>query len=102
MEGGSREVGRMQGASGMKIRNRGSREVVRRQQGEGRWQGSSKEVDRKQGGRTPCPRACYAMRDMMIAVGYRNMVTNPLSWSSKSAFEPADKNKGFKSQSSLE
>ena len=50
----------------------------------------------------PCPRACYAMRDMMIAVGTRNMVTNPLSWSSKSAVEPADKNKGFKSRSSLE
>ena len=39
----------------------------------------------------------YAMRDMIIAMGTRNMVTNPLSWSSKSAVEPADKNKGFKS-----
>ena len=44
----------------------------------------------------------YAMRDMIIAVGTRNMVTNPLSWSSISAVEPADKNKGFKSWSSLE
>ena len=44
----------------------------------------------------------YAIRDMIIAVGARNMVTNPLSWSSKSVFEPTDKNKGFKSRSSLE
>ena len=38
----------------------------------------------------------YSMRDMMIVVGTRNMATNPLSWSSKSAVEPANKNKGFK------
>ena len=37
----------------------------------------------------------YAMRAMMIAVGTRNMVTNPLSWSSKSAVEPAAKIKGL-------
>ena len=52
--------------------------------------------------RPPCSRAWLCDEGMMIAVGTRNMVTNPLSWSSKSAVEPADKNKGFKSRSSLE
>ena len=45
--------------------------------------------------RPPCSRAWLCHEGMMIAVGTRNMVTNPLSWSSKSAVEPAAKIKGL-------
>ena len=58
-------------------------------------------LDLQQGGQ-PALEPGYAIRDMIIAVGTGNMITNPLSWSSKSVFEPTDKNKGFKSRSSLE